>query len=365
MKIGFDARMISHPGIGKYIECLLKGIISISDNNEFILFADINKLKIFQNYKNVKCVNWNAPIYSGWEQIFNMYPLQKLDVLHVPHFNIPLFFSGRLVVTIHDLIYLLIPSSSPSKLGKIYTDFMIKSSLQKSKSVIAVSENTKKDLIKIYSEKYAEKINVIYEAPSPEFQPITDRTLLADIRCRYRLEENFILYVGSIKPHKNVGTLIEVFKLLKQWGAPHKLVICGRWDKKEDYLKDKLIDKDIRYLGEIPASDIAGLYNLADLLVHLSLYEGFGLTIVEAMSSGLPVVALDSSSMPEVIGDAGILVPAGNNEQIANTIYNVLVNGNMRNIMKENSLEQARKFSWDKTAKATLDVYKKVAGSGA
>lgn len=361
MRIGFDARMIDHPGIGRYIKCLLPELIKQAAGDELLLFGDPDKLKDVSRGGNVKIIRWDASIYSVREQMFAFRIAEKLDVFHVPHFNIPVFYRDKMVVTIHDLIYLLFPEATTSPIAKHYARFMIKSALKNAKRIITVSNHTKEDLVKLYGESCSDKLRVIHEACGKEFRILDDKTREADVRCRYRLNDNIILYVGSVKPHKNVETLIKVFSRLKTWGLPHQLVICGRWDKKADRIKEMITGPHIKYLGEIPTEDLIVLYNIADVLVHLSLYEGFGLTVLEAMRCGTPVVVSDTSSIPEVSGDAAFVVPPHNIEQIADIVYNVVSNEVLRTGMIEAGLEHVGKFSWERTAAETLDVYREVA----
>lgn len=357
MKIGIDVRMISHPGIGRYIKSLLPELIRQAPRDEFVLFGKAEKVKDLLASSNVRVLEWDAPIYSPWEQFFAVYEHTDIDVLHVPHFNIPVFFRKKLVVTIHDLIYLLFPRSVPSPVARYYARFMINQALKKAEKVISVSKNTKKDITDIFGKKYGDKVEVIYEACGKEFGRVEDKARIADVRCRYRLEEDIILYVGSVKPHKDIETLIRTFALLKGWGIPHQLVLAGRWDDKENFLKEKMSDRNIRYLGEVPTEDLVVLYSMADVLVHLSLYEGFGLTVLEAMQCGTPVVVSDTSSLPEVVGEAAFKVQSKNYTEIADTIYNVLVNKELRSGMIEAGLENVKRFSWEDAARDTLRVY--------
>jgi glycosyltransferase involved in cell wall biosynthesis len=360
MRIGFDARMIGHPGIGRYIKSLLPEMIRQSKEDEFVLFGDVDALEEMLPRDMGRIVKWDARIYSAREQIFSPYNEAGLDVLHVPHFNVPLGYKGKMVVTIHDLIYLLFPESVPSPVARIYASFMIRQALKKANKVISVSEHTQSDLLRIYGKEFAPKIDVVSEAGGRDFHRIDDKTRIADVRSRYRLDRNIILYVGSVKPHKNVGTLLKVFELLRTWDIPHQLVVCGRWDKKEDELKDMLKGRYVRYLGEVPSRDLAVLYSIADVLVHLSLYEGFGLTILEAMQCGTPVVCSENSSLPEVVGDAAFMVPPTDVKKAADIIYNILMNRELAEGLIEKGIERSREFSWAKAAKETLEIYRAV-----
>ncbi len=364
MRIGFDARMITHPGIGRYISCLLPEMIRLSQKNEFVLFGDPDELKRYCVAENVKVLRWTAPIYSPWEQFFAFYSPLDIDIFHVPHFNMPFLLKKKTVVTIHDLIYQLFPDSVPSPVAGFYAEAAMRSAVRKADKIIAVSKNTRGDIIKKYGEDNADKIKVIYEAVGKEFNRVTDKTRIADVRCRYRVDERIILYVGSVKPHKNVETLMKVFKTLKDWGLPHQLVICGRWDKKEDRIKEDLLDKDIRYLGEVSGKDLVVLYSIADVLVHLSLYEGFGFTPLEAMQCGTPVVVSNSSSLPEVVGPAAFTGPLIVLHVISDTVYNVIMNQGIRERLIGAGLKRVKLFSWEKAAEETLAVYEETCHSG-
>jgi len=364
MKIGFDARMITHPGIGRYISSLLPELIKQSPEDEFVLFGERGQLSGFARESAVRIIEWTAPVYSPWEQFFNVICPRDIDLLHVPHFNIPLLFKKPMVVTIHDLIYLLFPGSITSGLGRRYAGFMISSAVKRSSGIISVSKHTRDDLVRFFGERWSDKIDIIHEAPHERFRRVEDKARIADVRCRYRLRDKIILYVGSIKPHKNVASLIKMYALLKNWGIPHQLVICGRWDKKEDHIKDSLSDSNVKYLGEVPSEDLAALYSMAGVLVHLSFYEGFGLTVLEAMQCGTPVVVSDTSSLPEIVGKAAYTVPPDDIVQAAEIVYNILMNVHLKEGMSELGIEHVRKFSWSRAAAETISVYKKVSTAG-
>jgi glycosyltransferase involved in cell wall biosynthesis len=360
MKIGFDARMLTHPGIGRYIGCLLPEMIDQAPEDEFVLIGDPARLAKYALFEHVSVRKCEVPIYSAFEQMALPGAARGVDVLHVPHFNIPLLYKGRMVVTVHDLIYLLFPDSIAGPLGRIYAYQMIRAAVKRADRLITVSEHTRKDLGNIFGDGYSDKVKVIREAPGDMFADTGSKARQADVRTRYRLSSDIILYVGSVKPHKNVETLFRVFEALKMWGIPHQLVLCGRWDKKEDRLRKWLEAPDIRYLGEVPVEDLAALYNIASVLVHLSLYEGFGLTVLEAMRCGCPVVVSDRASLPEVAGEGAFVVDPLNVDQIADTVFNVLASKQLRQGMVDEGLEHAGRFSWKRTAAETLKTYREI-----
>lgn len=357
VRIGFDARMIDHPGIGTYIKCLLSAMLKEASDLEFLLYGDPDKLSHFSVMKNCHIRTYKAPIYGLNELLLS--PFTGDDLVHIPHFNAPLFVGSKTVVTIHDLIYLKFPEKYANFFKLKAVELAIGNAVKKASKIIAVSENTKKDIIERFPET-AGKIKVIYEAASDRYKRVFSSEKLDEIRKKFGINGRIVLYVGSIKPHKNILTLVKVFRKLKEWGVPHQLVLVGRWDNKEDYLKNKLSDDYVRYIGEVSADDLGGLYSLADVLVNLSLYEGFGLTLLEAMQCGVPVVTSNVSSIPEVVGNAAYTLAPGAVEQIADTVYNVLANKELREGMIKAGYQQAAGFSWEKTAKETLKVYRSV-----
>lgn len=324
---------------------------------EFLLYGDPDKLSRFSAHKNCHIRTYKAPVYSLKELLFS--PFTGDDLVHIPHFNAPLLTGTKTVVTVHDLIYLKFPEKYAGFLKLKAAEFAIGNAVKNASRVIAVSENTKKDIIERFPDAEG-KVKVIYEAASDRYKKVYSSEKLEEVRKRFGINGRVVLYVGSIKPHKNILTLVKVFKKLKEWGVPHQLVLAGRWDKKEDYLKNKLSDDHVRYVGEVSADDLGSLYSLADVLVNLSLYEGFGLTLLEAMQCGVPVVASNVSSIPEVVGNAAYTLAPGAVEQIADTVYNVLANKELRDGMIKAGYQQAAGFSWEKTAKETLKVYRSV-----
>ncbi len=359
MRIGFDARMIDHPGIGRYIKNLLKAMLGLNTGCEFLVFGDENKLTTYNlKLTTDQIIRWNAPIYSLQEQIFQPFIKYNLDVVHVPHFNVPFQRRNKLVITIHDLVYLKFPESRPYFRG-IVAKRVITNAVKKADRIIAVSENTKRDIIKEFP--YAKrKIEVIYEAADPIFCKIDDEMRKENIRKKYKLPRDIILFVGSLKKHKNIERLIDAYTDLKSKVIQHKLIIVGRYRPREAEILRKIESTDALYLGEIPTEDLVSIYNLASLLIIPSLYEGFGLPALEAMACGTPVIASSSASLPEVIGDAGVLFDAQDKSDIFDKIYEVLKDEDLRQGLIKKGFKRTRSFSWVKTALQTIELYKKL-----
>ncbi len=312
-KIGLDARMWDHPGIGRYIRELSRELVNRSTNINISFIGNSRLIQDFfgsDKHSIIKpsCVEAHSKIYSLAEQWEIPQKSSRCDLLHVPHFNIPIFLKKKLVVTIHDLIYLHEPKASRSKFGKVYTTWLLKVIEKKAAAVITVSEYTKNDLLNYFPGLRAERVFVTHEAPSALFKKIEDKSALQRIKQQLGLSRPFVLFVGTLKPHKNLSTLIKAVKILRDKKAiDHELVVVGRKDERQKELL-KLIYQNsfVRYLGELPDAELVALYNLADVFVLPSTYEGFGLPAVEAMACGTPVITSNRSSLPEVIGSAGL-----------------------------------------------------------
>jgi glycosyltransferase involved in cell wall biosynthesis len=353
MKIAFDCRMVDHPGIGRYISNLLSFMMLQERPQNFLLFGDPIKLVSMRDACNLP---YYAPIYSLKEFFADPFDSGQADILHIPHFNAPLRKKLPLVITIHDLMYLRLKESAAWFKRRVARVVFL-NAIKKADKIIAVSENTKKDILDLYP-KANGKIRVIYEAADPIFKKISDNVVLGAVRKKYNLPDEFILFVGSLKRHKNIERLLLAYSDLKKKGLRHKLVIVGRYRPDESEILGKIRLTDALYLNEVSTHDLLCIYNLASVLTFPSLYEGFGLPVLEAMSCGLPVVASSATSLPEVAGDAGVLCNPQDHKDISEKIFTVLNDQHLRNALIEKGLKRVTHFSWGKTAKETLDLYK-------
>lgn len=357
-KIALDVRMIRHSGIGQYIQHLLDQYQNnISSDFHYILFGNPKFLTTYANHPNFNIEPYIAPIYKIQEQI--AYPSRKFydtDLLHVPHYNIPIRFKGKLVITVHDLIHYLFPETISNPLGRKYSHFLMKKAFQKASRIIAISQSTKNDLIK-YFHIPENKIDVIYYG-KPDLGKTKMDELKPDIKP-------YILHVGIDKPHKNVKRLIEAFALfLNKTKSDYRLVLIGPKEPINPDLKkvicDHKLESKIIFPGYLPQSEISSFYTNADLFVFPSLYEGFGLPPLEAMSTGIPVIASNTSSLPEVLGDAALLIDPTNVESIAQGMENLLTDSSLRLQLIEKGKKRITEFSWKESAGQTQEVYRKV-----
>lgn len=354
MKVYFDARMIGHPGIGRYIRCLLPSMIKY-DNVNICLLGNREKIVSILG-KGYEIIDFDPPIYSLKEQV-GFAGLKKIirnDILHIPHYNVPVVTGFNMVVTIHDIIYLLYPQGAKTRLAGIYMKFMIGRILKTAKNIICVSNSTRESVKKTFNLK-SDSMNVLYEGIDNVFSRITDQGYLKNIKQKYALPDKFMLYVGSIRRHKNIDAMINSFERFKAKAPDARLVIVGRYSQEIDLNK-----KGIIYLGEVENdTELAGIYNLASCLFNLSLYEGFGFTILEAQNCGLPVICSDISTHKEIGGTGIAAVNPYDIDQIDKNLYNVLSNNEIRKSLVANGLNNVRRFSWASTAAGTIDIYRK------
>ena len=298
--------------------------------------------------------------------------LPDCDLFHATEHLLPRLKGARTVLTVHDLIYRLFPEYH-LPLNKWFLNLFMPLFVRRADAIIAVSQCTKDDLIRHYAVPL-EKITVIYEGVDARFQPITDPDTLARVRNRYGLPERFILYVGTIEPRKNLTTLLEAYAALTsrvsnlQYPISNiHLVIAGRkgWLYEGFFrrLRELGLEREVVFPGFVPDEDLPALYSAAELFVFPSLYEGFGLPPLEAMACGTPVITSNSSSLPEVVGEVGIMVEPRDVRALAEAMELVLTDEGKRREMREKGLRQAARFSWKRTAQETLEVYRSVVGA--
>jgi len=355
MKIFFDTRMIEHPGIGRYIRCLLAEFKKRKELNLNLLGSKASIKKYLNLQENI--IDFNYPIYSTQEQL-GFLKLRKLigsDILHIPHYNIPVLTNFRLVTTIHDLIHIVYPQGASKKFASVYMKLMVERVLKKSKKIICVSNSTKESLEKIYGGK-GFNINVIYEGIEGNFSQIEDTTYLFKMKEKYRLPHKFILYVGSLRRHKNIKMLLDAFSKLRERLPDASLVIVGRLSHHFDLKKENVL-----YIGEVPDDkELAAIYNLASVFCNLSLYEGFGLTVLEAQQCGTPVVCSNIAPHLEIGGNGVLSVPVQTIDHIVDALYNILANDNLRNTLIQKGFENIYRFNWKDTADRTIAIYKEL-----
>jgi glycosyltransferase involved in cell wall biosynthesis len=367
MRVAIDARKLHDFGIGTYTRNLLRHLARIDRESEYVLLCREADLGIgAQLGPNFRTVLEPSPNYSIREQIHVPWVLrrERPDVFHAPHYVLPPAARCRAVVTIHDCIHLMFPQYLPNRTAYAYARALMWSAARQSHRILTVSEASKRDIIHFFGVP-PEKIVVVHNAIDERFAVAPRDEDVARVRERYQIESEFVLYVGNIKPHKNLVRLIESFDLLRQRGFEHlKLLIIGDEISKLPALRRAVhrhkLHKHVRFLGFQPDETLAVFYRLAAVFVFPSLCEGFGLPPLEAMASGTPVVTSNVSSMPEVTGDAAVLVDPYDVESIADGMRRVIESPALRQELRAKGIARARQFSWERSVARTRELYREV-----
>jgi glycosyltransferase involved in cell wall biosynthesis len=365
--IAIDARKLRDYGIGTYIRNLLRHLSRLDQTTEYVLLCRSEDCQLAQTLgPNFRAVTERAPAYSAREQISVPLDLrrEKADLFHAPHYVLPPLTPCRSVVTIHDCIHLRFPEYLPSRLGHAYARASLWSASRRAARILTVSEASKRDILH-YFDVPESKIDVIPNAIDERFNLPPDLDQIQRVRERYQLDDPFVLYAGNIKPHKNLERLIEAFHLFHTAGFEHvKLLIIGDEISKYATLRRAVhrlkLHKHVRFLGFVSDETLAALYRLAAVFVFPSLYEGFGLPPLEAMASGAPVITSNVSSLPEVVGDAAVLIDPYDPAAIAEAMRMVLSDEAFRLQLRERGLVRARHFSWERSIARVHDIYGEV-----
>jgi glycosyltransferase involved in cell wall biosynthesis len=368
MRIALDARLSYYvqAGITQYTLNLIQALSAIDSENEYLLLQRRPDQRTIVSQGNFRRVPLLAPTHHPLEQYLLALelPLQgKIDVVHCTDFIPPFYYRGPTVITIHDLAFLLYPHFLTRKAARYYG--LIDRAVRRADHVIAVSESTKRDIVRLTGTP-ERKITVIYEAADSSYAPIQEQEVLQRIRHKYHLPDQVILFVGTIEPRKNLPTLIRAYKgLIDNYKSAADLAIVGKqgWLYDDVYrLVDQLgLQQRVHFLGRVPTVDLLYLYNASQMLVLPSYYEGFGLPPLEAMACGVPAIVSDTSVMPEVVGDAALRVAHEDVEGFTVAMWRLLTDDTLRADMIAKGHKRVKCFSWERAARETLEVYRKVA----
>jgi glycosyltransferase involved in cell wall biosynthesis len=291
--------------------------------------------------------------------------LHPPDVLWVPAHALPILPPRRSVVTIHDLGFLHHPEAH-TRIQRIYYRIFTRLSARRASHIIAISEATKRDLQRFYGTP-GDKISVIYHGVDGRFQPVDDRAELDRVLRRYEIDRPYLLFVSTVQPRKNVARLIEAFALAHARGVHALLVLAGKrgWltEQIERRAAELGVERRVRFVGYVADDDLPVLLSGALAYVVPSLYEGFGMTVLEAQACGTPVLASTTSSLPEVVGDAGLLVEPYDVEAIADGLVQLASKPDLRAELRERGLRHVAGWTWERTARQTLDILERVGRS--
>lgn len=359
IKIAIDCRKISDGGIGTYLKNLLHYWKKQKVEAEFYLFCCSEDLPLFDAFKGfAEIIVHDFPKYSVRELFSFRKPLNKydIDVFFSPHYTLPLAVPCPSVVTIHDLIHLRMPVKY-GFFGSSYARFIINNACRKSRAIITDSAFTRNDIAELFP-KYSAEVEVIpIGVDRSVFRPLPENKITA-FKKQNSLDDEFILYVGALKYHKNPGALAMAIDEL----AVPLVVLSNDQIEFEKNLLSKSRHKNlIRLIRLENEHDIALLYNSATLLFHPSLYEGFGLPPLEAMACGLPVVCSNKTSLPEVVGDAAVTFSPENLKEMLDALKTVWDSREIRIKLSAQGLKRSDRFSWDDTAKRTFEIFRGVA----
>ena len=360
MKLVIDVRLINASGIGTYLKNIIPGILHAFD--EVTVLGNTAEIKLFDWSKNVEIIEFNAAIYSIKEQIQYPFVVPKCDILWCPHFNVPIFSvkANKIVTTIHD-VYHLSNNASISYIKKNYAKVLFQNAVRKSKMIFTVSEFSKSEILK-YTNANSEKLKIVYCGVDKLF--FRNTKFSSDLK----LPQNYILYVGNIKPHKNLMVLLKAYvSLPEEFKSKYQLVFVGKKEgfltednQIQDFIISNNLQKHITFTGYIEDSKIPKIYHEARLFVFPSLYEGFGLPILEALASQTKVISSNAASLPEVGGDAVLYFDPNNYSELAEIIKNNIEDSPKNQFLLAQGEKQLEKFTWVKSIEEHLKAFKKL-----
>jgi glycosyltransferase involved in cell wall biosynthesis len=389
MRIGIDytSAATQGAGIGRYTRELLRALLALPSDNRYSFFYASRK-RIDESSLQSPTSNFHhLPVHDKWlmrvwHRLRMPIPVEliigKVDLFHSPDFTLPPTLPGvPTLLTVHDLSFIRDPDSAWPSL-RVFLNKAVPRSVKRATHVLADSQATKNDLVELFGTP-AEKITVLYSGVEARFAPVRDRAEIDRVCAKYQLPRPFILSVGTLQPRKNYARLIEAFGQFvaahtstaplrgsAQYAAcDYDLVITGGrgwlYESIFEQVKRSGLEGRVHFPGFVDEADLPTLYSAADLFAYVSLYEGFGLPLLEAMACGAPVVGSNTSSLPEVLGDAGWQVDPRSVDDIAQALTRMMSTPELRQRSIGLGLERAQLFTWDKAARELLAIYEQVA----
>ena len=362
MRIAIDANpmFLNRSGIGNYTYYLVRQLVRIDQEDEYYLYNTATKDQELDGLKlggNARVICFPR-VFSAWRA-----KRDQIDVYHGTSYQ--LWAEGRAgsVVTIHDLALVRFPQFSKRFLGERWSIHKTRRILQRATKIIAVSQSTANDLTNFYQIP-ADKITVIYNGVGEDFYPCCEPGMIRSIRDRYDIHtDDYVLFTGGCEPRKNLERLLEAFLILHRKVYPLSLVVVGGMGRRSHEIHQRIarlgLERNVVLPGHVPNPDLRLLYSGARLFVYPTLYEGFGMPVLEAMACGVPVITSNASSIPEVAGDAAFLIDPYDVQTLAEAMGSVLEDQNLHESLRTRGLERVKAFSWESTAHQTLEVYKK------
>lgn len=362
--IGIDARKVQDFGIGTYIRNLVAGLAEIDQENCYVLLTGVQGRDVLGELPpNFKVVLERSPVYSMREFVALSWRLfrLRLDLYHATHYVLPVATPSRVVVTIHDIIHLLYPQFLPNRVAFYYAQRMMRRSLARADRAIAVSENTRSDLVEYFGVD-GSSIEVIYNGVDEHFRERLSEEDLERWLRQLDIPRPYLLFVGNPKPHKNLDRVIQAYAEAQELASLDAPLVCvGDRTAAQFKLRQRAeqlgVGDKVRLLGHVAQEALPALYQGATLFLYPTLYEGFGLPVVEAMASGTPVLTSNTSALKEVAGGYAHLVDPLDTRRMAKAIVRLMTDDEYRARLAEKGLARARDFHWRRTAEHTLEVY--------
>ena len=363
-RIAIDARKYFDYGIGSYIQNLASALSEMHTTHEFTMLAasgDLAKIHAPAGWRLDKSdygkYSFGEIAFLGRDALS-----AKAELFHEPHYTLPAGLKGRSVVTVHDLIHVKLPQYF-SIVQRVYAASMLKHAVNHAGAVIAVSQKTKDDIIETFKIDDA-RVTVVHNGVRPVFRKLGDKSAIGKFRQSRKLERPFILYVGNVKPHKNIPLLLNAFAEVLVKYRDLDLVFAGGSCLRDGLLATQCaklgITERIRDLNQLAEPDLVVAYNCAEMVVLPSLYEGFGFPALEAMACETSVIVSSGGALPEVVGNAAPIVDPASPEHLASAIGELLEDSTKKADWIEKGKERSEEFSWQKTGKQTLSVYESV-----
>lgn len=372
MRICVDISPAVHhrAGFGRYVQELTTALLSVDQDNEYVAFynrpaeapVDPPLHRLLHLTSNLSDKTWRMSVLlAHLTRISQERLFASIDIFHATDNVLPRLSRVKSVFALQDLTHRLYPDTH-KPLNRWFLTFMMPRFLRAADAVIAISECTKRDAVRLYGLDEA-KIRVIHAGVNPRFCKASAE-MVSGILDKYSLPRSFILFVGTIEPRKNLTLLLEGYHALKNQGTSCRLVIVGKkgWLYEGFFrrLRELGLEDEVIFPGFVPDEDLPALYSAADLFVFPSLYEGFGLPVLEAMACGAPVITSNTSSLPEVAGEAGILIDPNDVGGLVKAMRHVLDDEALRAEMRAQGLKQAGNFTWEETARRTAQVYEEM-----
>jgi len=368
MRLAIDARKLTDFGIGTYLCSLLRGMEARRDVELSVVARPGHEGRVNELAPSARVLSVAARGYSMAEHVQMPATLWRegVDVVHIPHYVVPAFSPRPIVTTVHDVIQLFYPPEERATLALFYLRMVLRSALRRSRVVITVSRTSRRDLISLFSADPG-RLMVIPNGVDPELAARPSPSEVEALKEFYGLQAPLVAVVANDKPHKNLDVVLRAYHLaVRRHRIPGQLVFVGGVEPSSRLAARAarlgLTDR-VRFLGRVPQSHLRALYHVAAVLLHISLYEGFGLPVLEAMSAGLPVVTSNVGAMRELGEDVARLVNPLDVDEVASAVEKVLVDDPLRRRMVEAGRRRAERLTWERTVDKTVEAYRRALGA--